>query len=275
MERVDLRPREKKMELALSGFLFEDEYSTQSIDMGAFCRLARACGYDGVELRRTQVNPQTPASQRRQVLQSVRDEGLRVICLTARGLPATGPARGAFFNTYLDLCEDLECGLLKIAGDPAWLHQVAGEAESRGVALASNNHIGGKLETLSGTRAHLRAVGHPNYGLLFDPLHLRLSGEDYVACIPELHPFVRNILVHSVRPARPGEESHLQSGGREWMRALPDEAGAQRWRNVFQAFRQQGHDGLVTVIESGWPEDRRQLVAQHCARELRQMWGEV
>jgi len=173
------------MRLSLSGFLFEDEYRSQSLTFPTFCALARSAGYDGVELRRTQVDLRTPGGQRREMRTMVEDQGLYVICLTARGMPGSGTARDDFFLGYLELCEDLGCGLLKIGGEPEWLRRAAERAKEYGVALASNNHIGGVLETVEGTRCHLAAVAHPNYGLLYDALHLCIAGEDYIGCISE------------------------------------------------------------------------------------------
>ena len=263
------------MELSLSGFLFEEEYRSQSLEFPQFCQVAHSAGYDGVELRRTQVDPQTSASQRLAIRRTVEDHGLRVTCLTARGMPAGGEERDAFLAGYLELCADLGCGLLKIGGETEWLCGAAERARDRGVALASNNHIGSPLETVEGTRAQLRAVGGPGYGLLYDALHLSLTGQDYVGCIPELRARTQNVLVHSVRKARQGEAPEMERDGKGWVKCLPDDEGAQDWQAVLAAFRRRGYDGLVTVIESGWPERERQRVARHCAQVLRRMWMEA
>ena len=39
------------MLLSLSGFLFEDDYQSQSLSFDQFCRVARSAGYGGIELR--------------------------------------------------------------------------------------------------------------------------------------------------------------------------------------------------------------------------------
>ena len=48
------------MHFSLSGFLFEDDRRTQSLTFPAFCKLAARLGYSGVELRKTQVDTNTP-----------------------------------------------------------------------------------------------------------------------------------------------------------------------------------------------------------------------
>jgi sugar phosphate isomerase/epimerase len=262
--------------LSLSGFLFEDRYTSQSVTFPAFCEIARSAGYDGAELRGTQIDPKSSASERRAVLRIAQDHGLPVTCLTARGLPASGPERDDFFRGYLDLCRDLECGLLKIGSDTAWLRDAAEQAKGFGVTLATNNHVGGVLETVAGTRGYLAEIAHSDFGLLYDALHLSVTGEDYVGCIPEFVGTTRNVLIHSAREARPGEKASLEKNGRRWASpCLPDAPGVQDWPAVFRAFKRSGYDGLITVIESGWPIDRREGVARHCAGVVRRLWGEA
>ena len=71
-------------------------------------------------MRRTQVTPKASEGQRREIRTIVADLGLWVTCLTARGMPTSGTARDDFFLSYLDLCRDLGCTLLKIGGEPEW-----------------------------------------------------------------------------------------------------------------------------------------------------------
>ncbi|MBT4497719.1 MAG: sugar phosphate isomerase/epimerase [Gemmatimonadetes bacterium] len=262
------------MQLSLSGFLFEDKYQSQSLDFPSFCALARSAGYDGVELRRTQVNLQTSANQRRQLRIQVKNHGLKVTCLTARGMPAAGTERDAFLLDYLDLCRDMGCSLIKIGGDPEWLRWAAEQGERVGVTLASNNHLNGPLETVAGTRTHLAAVAHANYGLLYDSMHLNLTGQDYVGCIPEFYPATRNILVQSLRPARGGESPLLERDGRSWVKDRIDAEGVQTWPAILRTYRNLGYDGLITVIENGWPVEQREQVARHCAAVLHSLWEE-
>ena len=260
------------MLLSLSGFLFEDDYRTQSVDLARFCRVAASAGYGGVELRRTQISPTASVRQRREMLHVVKDEGLLVTCITARDLPTGGTERNDTFMAYLELCRDMECPLLKVSGSPAWLREGASKAQDFGVALASNNHLNSPLETVEGTRRHMAEVAHANFGLLYDSMHLYLSGEDYLGCIGEFLRMTMNILVHSMRQARPNEAMAIESRGLSWTPALPDAAGVQDWPGIFRAFRQGGYDGLVTVIESGWAPEHRQRVARRCAEAVRQFW---
>jgi len=263
------------MQLALSGFLFEDDYCSQSLSFADFCALAKSAGYQGVELRDTQVSLKTPKEERAALLAQVRENGLFVSCLTARGIPTQEPEREAVFLRVLELCRDMECRLLKIGGDTAWLREAAEKAQTCQVTLATNNHGGTLLETVAGTRQYFAAINHPNFALLYDSLHLMAQGEDYLGCIPEFFSLTRNILFHSIRPAKPGEIPLVEKQGKSWAIALPDEPGAQDWPAIFKAFKACGYDGLITVIENGWPREQREMVARHCAEFIRRHWDAV
>jgi sugar phosphate isomerase/epimerase len=264
------------MLLSLSGFLFDSENPAEHLPFADFCELAAASGYGGVELRqKSQVNPQTPKAERCEMLRMVKDHGLVVTCLTARNMPQSGRERDNFFAGYLELCTDMECRLMKITSDPEWAHRAAARAQEFGIALASNNHVGGPAETVAGTRRFLGAINHPNWGLLYDCMHLRLTGQDYLGCIPEFVPVTKNILIQSRRPWRAGDEIDFPGKKTDWTPALPDAEGVQNWKGVFAAFQKQDYDGLVTVIENSWPYERRQDVARRCAEILPRLWREA
>ena len=180
-----------------------------------------------------------------------------------------------FFARYLELCVDMECGLMKIGSDSEWAHAAAVRAQAVGVALATNNHVGGPCETVAGTRAFLDEVNHPNWGLLYDCMHLRSAGQNYLGCIPGFAVATKNFLVQSRRPWRAGDESEFPGNGSGWTPVLPDVAGARDWKGVFSVFQKQGYDSLVTVIENGWPRERREDAARRCAEILRRLWGEA
>ncbi len=266
------------MILSLSGFLFEDNYETQSLPLGDFCELASSAGCGAVELRDTQVSLASSAAGRRDVLRTVDDAGLFVSCLTARGMPSHGVERDAFFRRYLDLCTDLDCSLLKISSDTGWLHDAAETALDAGVRLATNNHLDSPLETVGGTRDYFRAVDHANMGLLYDSQHLYVAGEDYMACLEEFADRTWNVLVHSVRRGRPSDgetRPRFVRGGVAWYPALPDDPAVQDWRAVMAALRRRGYDGLITVFESAWPIEMRQDVARRSATYLGALWEDV
>ena len=247
------------MNYSLSGFLFEGGYASQSLSFDEFCGLAARLGYAGVELRRTQIDPTTSKVRRREMLQTVRDEGLSVTCLTTRRMPDSGAERDDFFLTYLELCVDMECGLLKTGGESDWMCWAADKALPMGITLARNNHVGSDIETLKGTEEFLSSADHPNVKLLYDSLHLYWGGEDYIGAIRMFAPRIANVLVHSVRPPLKADGA----GQGEMTPCMPDDSGAQDWQGIYRELDAIGYTGLVTIIENGWPPDERERVAKH------------
>ena len=255
------------MTYSLSGFLFEDTYSAQLLSFDEFCRLARRLGYDGVELRRTQVSPETSTAERKQLLSTVKANRLSVTCLTTRGMPSSGDERDEFFLSYLDICKDLECGLLKTGGEHRWMCWAAERAEPFGVTVAKNNHVGTDIETVRGTREFLSACPSANVMLLYDPMHLFHGGEDYLGAIGEFYQRIANVLVHSKR-------KNDEIGGTATYTTepcMPDDQAAQDWPAIFRELESVGYNGLVTVIENGWPEDEREGIARYNIEYLRSL----
>ena len=244
------------MYYSLSGFLFEDSGSCQSVPFDEFCALAAGLGYSGVELRRTQVNIGTPKERRRELLDCVLSEGLAVTCLTTRRMPSSGVERDSFLLSYLELCSEMRCNLLKTSGEPGWMNWAARQAEPMGISIAINNHIDTVTETVAGTEQFFVETGHPNAKLLFDPRHLYHRGEDYIDAVGRFGPRIANVLVQSIRPCGEGK------GAGKFIRCMPDDPGAQDWRGIYRELKAIGYNGLVTVIENGWPVQERDSVAR-------------
>ena len=153
------------------------------------------------------------------------------------------------------------------------MRNAAERAGTAGIVLAANNHVGSALETVAGTRRFLDRVCHRNVGLLYDAMHLTVAGEDVLGCSAQLLPFVRNVLVQSVRPARADEPPCMTHEGRRWTKALVDEVGAPDWPGILGRFRRLGYDGPITVIENGWEPARRDFVARHTAACVHAWWA--
>jgi sugar phosphate isomerase/epimerase len=256
------------MIISLSAFLFE-ENQKQTVSIEKFCRIACDCGYDAVELRRSQVNPASNKFERRQILRICSDHGLTVSCLTARGLPEEPVARNDFLKSYLELCNNLNCKLLKISANAEWLSQAVDIAAEFGVCLATNNHINTELETIRGSLGFLEAVNSSNYGILYDPMHLYINGEDYIAAVDLFKDSIKNVLLHSVRASNMPDMAAIIYKGKSWTGARPEEKGVQDWKGIAEKLKQISYDGLFTVIENGWHEDMRKSIAGEYASYIK------
>ncbi len=260
------------MKLSLSGFMFEDDYRSQSVSFADFATLAKEDGYEGVELRNTQLDLDASANRVDECRVILESNGLSVTCMTPRGLPIEMQERNERFARYLDLAEKMSCQLLKVTGEPRWLHKAARKAADRGIALAINTHINSPVETVAGSMRFLEKIDHPNFGLLYDPMHLAIAGEDCVAAIDRLHPSIRGVLVQCVRLAEGGISPVISHAGNDYMKTRIGENPMQDWPGIFRKLKDLGYDGRITVIENGWPENERSSVARESAQAIKTIW---
>ena len=100
--------------------------------------------------------------------------------------------------------------------------------------------------------------------LLYDPMHLFVAGEDYLSAVGTLSRYIINVLVHSVR--------QVGYSSRKAVACLPSDPRAQNWRSIFRQLQRCAYNGLITVIENGWPTDERERVARHNIDFLRAVW---
>lgn len=263
------------MKLSLSGFLFEDDYKTQSLSFEDFVNFARKTGYEGVEIRNTQINLHTSKDAILKYKSILNDNGLCVTCMTPRGLPVEIQERNDLFARYLDLAVIIDCRLLKISGSikKDWLCQAAQLAGEYSIELGLNNHINSVTETISGTKILLQDVDQSNFGILFDPMHLSLSNEDYIGAIDVFYSKIFNVLVQCVRQAGKDEKPVITHAGKEYVKTCIDENPLQNWPAIVEKLKQHGYDGWITVVENAWPCNQRKDIAARTAAYLRNIWA--
>jgi len=265
------------MKLCLSGFLFEHAYQHCDVAFPDFVALAKCHGFDGVELRRTQVSVETPLDQVRAMRRVVEDHGLFVNCLESRGMPSEEPQRSVFVESLLERAALLNARMIKIGvplpGDFTWFRRIADRAEEQGIRLGTNNHVGAMTETVIGAQQAFRAVNHRNYGLLFDCLHLWVCGENYVGAVARLAPHLINVLVHAVRPAREDDTVCVNREGRRFAATTIDDSESQNWQAIFTALRSVNFEGPITVNEHTEEESLRARIVETYPRLIRKWWA--
>jgi sugar phosphate isomerase/epimerase len=266
------------MYLCLSGFLFERAYRVCDLTFPDFVALAEHHGFDGLELRRTQISAATSLEQVRTMRRVVEDHGLFVNCMESRGMPETEPQRSEFIKALLDRAAVMGARMIKIAvpspDDLAWFRHAADSAQQSGIRLGTNNHVGSPSETVDGTLAALRGVQHENFGVLFDCLHLWVCGEDYIGAVRTLAPHLLNVLVHAVRPARGGDTVDVERGRRRFTATTVDDPESQDWRALFAMLHAVGFEGPVTVIEHTEDQALRSRIVETYPQLIRQWWEE-
>jgi len=155
-------------------------------------RVARAAGWDAIELRRVDFKRAAEAGQSAaQVLDLVRGSGLPVACVGVEmgWMFAEGAERTRLLQAFDESCRwaaALECTTVMSPVDPgrgdvqraaASLREVGDIAKQHGVRLAlESNSQCEQYNTLDRVREALTLAGHPHCGVLLDTYHLQRSG---------------------------------------------------------------------------------------------------
>ena len=157
-------------------------------------RIARATGWDAIELRRLDFARALEAGQSApQVLDLVRKSGLSVACVGVQvgWMFAEGAERSRLLHAFAESCRwaaDLRCATVMSPVDPGRgdlqqavpsIREVGDIAAAHGVRLALEfNSQAAQFNTLEYLRDALTRADHPHCGMLLDTYHFQRSGGD-------------------------------------------------------------------------------------------------
>src|SRR5262245_20429057 len=196
------------MKLSLSVRIAEAPGTKDRALMGMeeLARLAAANGYAAVCMRASQAGIDTPREQVAAIRRMLDAQGLAVSMVTG-DIPipandANAPRALRNIAPYLDLAEALGADLIRIgmksAEDIAWAQRASDAARERGIRLAHQCHTASLFETVEGSLVVLRAVGRPNFGLIYEPANLELCGQPYgPEVIARFAPYLFNVYLQN------------------------------------------------------------------------------
>ena len=177
------------MKLSLSVRIAEGFFSkeTPTMSLPEVASLAHGCGYHGVCMRASQVSIHSPPAAIEQADRILAEHGLSVTMVTGDFDVVynndQGPAGLRNITPYLDLAERLGSRLIRVAikcdEDIPPAQRAADEAAQRGIHLAHQCHTQSLFETVDEIERTLRAIGRPNFGVIYEPANLQLCGQDY------------------------------------------------------------------------------------------------
>ena len=239
------------MKLSLSGRMFEVDYQYCELSMADFVASARDIGYQGVELRKTQVSLDTPAQDVTRIARIIEKAGLEVTCVTTRGVSLKDQENLERFKKYVRLAEALGCKLIKTGGDVPWVQRAADYAAEHGITTAGNTHIKTPFETVSSALERLRAIGRKNYRLIYDPANLFMAQEEHGAdTVEKLADSICYVTVQCPqRVPLKQEEGLFEYKGFAYKQGLPGEEGTPDFASAFRGLHRIGYDGWVSVVE--------------------------
>ncbi len=237
-------------------------------------RLARETGYAALSMRASQLSVDATADDLAAARRVLDDQGLRVsmvtgtVSLAANDAQATAPLR--HITPHLDLAQALGCDLVRVMlqteEDIPWARRAADEAGERGLRLAHQTHVGTLLETVDQALDVVARVGHPSFGLTYEPSNLLVCGSEYgPEAIRRLAPHCFNVYLQNWYQHPGGSMSVRTNRGTIRVDQIPldDRRGVDLDR-VFEGLDAIGWDGYVTAHQVLLPgEDIRTAAERH------------
>ena len=232
-----------------------------TIPLEDLARIAADAGYDALCMRASVVGVHSAAGRAARVRRTVAGRGLTISMVTADfPVPensAEGPLSLRGITPSLELAEALGADLIRICmkteEDIVHAQRAADEARERGIRLAHQSHTRSLFETVDGSVAVLKAVGRPNFGIIYEPANLALCGQEYgEATLRAFQPWLFNVYMQNHTPEPDGlqpMETWTRGTVMSTLRPL-DAPGGIDFGAIFDGLRAIGYDGSVTMHQA-------------------------
>lgn len=230
------------MDLSLSGRLIEVLYRDTAMPTTEFIALAKEAGYQGVELRTTQVPPDAESREVAAVGQALKAHGMRLTRLLG---PKVDAGTWGDFVAYVAVARALGAESVGIwVVDEEWTRRACEHLEPFGLPLVLQTHAGKHIGTPEDCLAFHRAVGKPNLKFMYDPSHFYAARKPYgLSVLREMA-----ALIDCGGFQKYGVETDPDGKIRSWRLEWDDPHGVQ-FPPVIVGFRAIGMDNHITVIE--------------------------
>lgn len=256
-------PESTPVKLSLSVRVAEEfsnkEKSTMTID--ELIALARKYKFNALCMRASQAGVHTPPSVLKIVRQKIDQAGLRVSMVTGDFAVPSNDARGPSLlrniTPHLDLAQTLGADLIRVCmkteDDIAAAQRASDEARERKIRLAHQSHCASLFETTEGSLRVLKAVGRPNFGIIYEPANWFIAHQDYGReTIRKLQPYLFNVYVQNHR-LNPAGKAFVETWTRG--RVALDHIGiwekdGVNYDEVSAGLRGAGYTGYVTVHQA-------------------------
>lgn len=180
-----------------------------TVPLADIAATANKAGYRTLCMRASVVGVADDPSRQTEVLATVKRIGLSVSMVTPDfAVPENSPqGPGVLRNieSALDLCERLECDLIRVClkeqADIEAARLASDKARERDIRLAHQCHTQSLFETIEGCLDVCRRVDRPNFGLIYEPANLALCGEPYGReAIEQLADVIFNVYLQNHTP---------------------------------------------------------------------------
>ena len=258
-----LAPDKPTMKLSLSVRVAESFHNKEKSEMtlDELIALAKSTDYQAMCMRASQVGVHTPKERIKEAAEKIGGSGLAVSMVTGDfSVPRNdehGPDGLRNITPYLDLAETLGADLIRICmkkdEDIEWAQKASDEAAERKIRLAHQSHCASLFETVDGSERVLRAVGRPNFGIIYEPANWMVAGQNYgPETIKRLAAYIFNAYVQNHRLNRDAEPTLTT-----WTKGQVSvdhigiwDTGGVDFDSVFEGLSAIGYTGYVTVHQA-------------------------
>lgn len=238
---------------------FNKEKSTMTLDQ--LIEIARKHRFHALCMRASQLGVQTSPEGLRQGKAKISAAGLKVSMATTNfavpGNNEQGPDLLRNIGPHLHLAETLGADLIRVCmkkdDDIPAAQRASDQALERKIRLAHQSHFASLFETVDNSLRVLKAVGRPNFGIIYEPANWLLTGQDYGReTLRKLQPWLFNVYVQNHRLTPDGKASLVT-----WNRgkvALDHigiwDKGGVNYQEVAAGLRDVGYSGYVTIHQA-------------------------
>lgn len=251
------------MKLSLSVRIAEafDNKEKSNMPFGEMMQLALRYGFHAMCMRASVAGIHTPVEVVRDLRRQLDEAKLQVSMVTGDfAVPNNndfGPDGLRNIKPYLDLATELRAPLIRVCmkqqEDIYWAQRAADEAAERGIRLAHQSHASSLFETPDNALQTLRAIGRPNFGLIYEAANWFLCGQEYgPAVIERVKPYLFNVYVQNHR-LNPNGVSPVKTWVKGEVRVDHIgiwEKGGVDYDLVMSTFQKMGYNGYVTVHQA-------------------------
>ena len=230
------------MDLSLSGRLVEIQYRDVEMPTPDFIALAKNAGYQGVELRTTQVDADPGAASNELIVDSLKSNGMRLTRLLTHDVVE---AKWDSFKRYVELAKKLNAESVGIwVKSVEWTRKACDLLAENGLPMVLQTHSGGFIGTPDECHEFVKNVGRDNLMYMYDASHFYAAGKPYG---PEVIESLKDRIFCG------GFQNYVAetdpNGKRRLVNMPWDSPVGVRFDVVIEGFRRIGYDGFITVIE--------------------------
>lgn len=263
------------MKLSLSGRLVELSGSATAIPVVEFLELASRCGYDAVDLRASQLNAGTSASDVREIAEALKRLNLSVFAGQYNAPLLTQEDEGAFTG-FARTLSGLGARNVRMSAAPDVLKRACRLAKPFGLTVHYQMHTNSPFESITGAAEVVKAIGEPNFGLVPEPANLALAGQPFSReMLAPLRGAIAGVHVQTLVVRADGVDGvdalKLCDGTKVSYTRVPyADNDCIPFGVFFEALRFAGFDGYVNELEPRPTDGASEAVAAEAADFLKQ-----